>query len=96
MLSYQRLQGTPVSTYVTDYISIEELRQTVVCIAAQRLVRTSSGTTSAVFEIVQDDVLDEMTDSIMKGDRIIVSEERKVEALMLKYSLPKAVPDGHA
>ncbi|WP_342511364.1 competence type IV pilus ATPase ComGA [Sporosarcina sp. FSL K6-1522] len=77
-------------------VSIEELRQTVVCIAAQRLVRTSSGTTSAVFEIVQDDVLDEMTNSIMKGDRIIVSEEQKVEALMLKYSHPKVVQDGHA
>ena len=67
-------------------ISAEELRQTIVCISAQRLIRTSSGQMGAVFEIIQGDMLDRMTDSVMKGERVVVPENLKVESLIRKYS----------
>ena len=38
-------------------ISAEELRQTIVCISAQRLIRSKSGKMGAVFEIIQEEKL---------------------------------------
>lgn len=66
-------------------VSAEELRQTVVCIATQRLIRKSTGGIGAVFEIAKDQVLDGMMDSIMKGERVIFPKEQQIEALALKY-----------
>ena len=68
-------------------ISAEELRQTIVCISAQRLVRNASGKRGAVFEIIQGDSLVQMTDSILRGERIVVPDELKVESLIRKYSI---------
>lgn len=67
-------------------ISAEELRQTIVCISAQRLIQRSSGQMGAVFEIIQGDRLDQMTDLIIKGERVVVPENLRVESLIRKYS----------
>lgn len=75
-------------------ISAEELRQTIICISAQRLIQTATGRMGAVFEIIQGDTLNGMTDSIMKGDRVVVPEEVKVESLMRKYSGQSVRRDG--
>jgi len=72
-------------------ISAEELRQTVVCISAQRLIRSASGKRGAVFEIIEGDTLNRMTDTIMKGERVIVPEEHQVESLFHKYNRPSVV-----
>ncbi|MBO0586441.1 Flp pilus assembly complex ATPase component TadA [Sporosarcina sp. E16_8] len=74
-------------------ISAEELRQTVVCISAQRLIRNASGKRGAVFEIIQGGTLNRMTDSIMKGERVVVPEEQKVESLIRKYNRPIVMRD---
>lgn len=66
-------------------ISAEELRQTIVCISAQRLIQRTSGKMGAVFEIIQGDGLDRMTDLIIKGERVVVPENLRVESLIQKY-----------
>lgn len=66
-------------------ISAEELRQTIVCISAQRLIQRASGQMGAVFEIIQGDRLDQMTDLIIKGERVVVPENLRVESLIQKY-----------
>jgi competence protein ComGA len=70
-------------------ISVEELRQTVVCISAQRLIRQHSGDPGVVFEIVDGVVLDDMTDAIMKGERIIFPSEKRIASVVKRYSIPK-------
>jgi len=66
-------------------ISAEELRQTVVCISSQRLVKTKNGETNAVFEIIEGKMLEELADSITKGERVVYPEELRVETLSRKY-----------
>lgn len=66
-------------------VSPEELRQTVVCISAQRLIRKVNGHTGAVFEIIDGDALANIADSIMTGGRIILPEQLSVEKLVKKY-----------
>ena len=74
-------------------ISAEELRQTIVCISAQRLIRKASGKRGAVFEIIQGNGLAKMTDSILKGERIVVPDELRVESLIRKYSISSVIQD---
>ncbi|WP_203246918.1 competence type IV pilus ATPase ComGA [Sporosarcina beigongshangi] len=71
-------------------VSAEELRQTIICISAQRLIQRASGEMGAVFEIIQGDHLDNMADSIIKGERVVVPEHLQVESLIHKYG-PKTV-----
>lgn len=66
-------------------VSAEELRQTVVCIATQRLIRKPTGKVCAIFEIAKDQALDGMMDSIMKGERFLFPKEQRIEALVTKY-----------
>jgi competence protein ComGA len=66
-------------------ISAEELRQTIVCISAQRLVRKKNGEMGAVFEIIQGSILEQMTDTIMRGERVSFPDELKVDTLAQKY-----------
>jgi len=75
-------------------ISAEELRQTVVCISAQRLIRTSSQNVGAVFEIIEGDMLDQMIDSIMNGKRVIYPKELSVEALAQKHERTQGTYNG--
>ena len=74
-------------------ISAEELRQTIVCISAQRLIRTASGKLGAVFEIMQGDKLDHMMDAIIQGERVEIPKEEKVETLVRKYCLAHVMHD---
>ncbi|MGN7387826.1 competence type IV pilus ATPase ComGA [Sporosarcina sp. SAFN-015] len=75
-------------------ITPEELRQTIVCISAQRLIRKKDGDVGAVFEIVQGDLLDAMADGIISGKRVTVPKEMTIEAVMKKYSLNKGMSHG--
>ena len=70
-------------------VSAEELRQTVICISAQRLIRQQSGHRGVVFEIVDGQMLDNMTDSIMKGERINFPSEKRIGTVVNKYSCPQ-------
>ena len=70
-------------------ISAEELRQTIICISAQRLIRKPDGNIGAIFEIIEGDMLDEMTDSIMKGERVVSPEAQQINTLVKKYSKPQ-------
>ncbi|WP_342505186.1 competence type IV pilus ATPase ComGA [Sporosarcina sp. FSL K6-2383] len=75
-------------------VSAEELRQTIICISAQRLIQRTSGQMGAVFEIIQGDHLDRMTDSIIKGDRVVVPENLQVESLIHKYGSATVMRNG--
>ena len=67
-------------------ISAEELRQTAVCISAQRLIRKTDGKLTAVFEIFQDDKLNRLKNSLTNQESIQLSSEGGVEAIARKYS----------
>lgn len=67
-------------------ISTEELRQTAVCISAQRLIRKSDGELAAVFEIYQGEELEDLKNSLSNNQPISLSEEGRVETLARKYS----------
>lgn len=66
-------------------ITPEELRQTVVCISAQRLIQKENGETTAVFEIVQGELLNAIADGIVNGEKINVPTEMKIESVLKKY-----------
>ena len=68
-------------------ITAEELRQTIVCIAAQRLVQKKDGGVGAVFEIVQGELLDSIADGVISGKRVTVPKEMTIDAGMRKYSI---------
>lgn len=68
-------------------ITPEELRQTVVCISAQRLIEKKDGGVGAVFEIVQGELLAKIADGIISGKRVTVPEEMTIEAVMKQYSV---------
>lgn len=70
-------------------ISAEELRQTIICISAQRLIRKPDGDIGAIFEIIEGDMLDEMTDSIMRGERVNSPKEMQINTLVNKYRKPQ-------
>ena len=61
-------------------ITAEELRQTIVCIAAQRLVQKSDGGVGAIFEIVQGEMLDSIADGVISGKRVTVPKEMTLDA----------------
>ncbi|WP_438310738.1 ATPase, T2SS/T4P/T4SS family [Sporosarcina sp. FA9] len=75
-------------------VSPEELRQTIVCIAAQRLVRNSKGKMGAVFEIITGSLLDKMADAIIRGERVVFPYDLQIETLVQKYSQPPHEVNG--
>ncbi|MGG0667618.1 competence type IV pilus ATPase ComGA [Lederbergia citrisecunda] len=72
-------------------ITPEELRQTIVCISAQRLIRKKDGGFGAVFEIVQGELLEAIADGIISGEQVAVPKEMTIEAVMKKYSMEKGI-----
>lgn len=70
-------------------ITPEELRQTIVCICGQRLIQKENGETSAVFEIVQGDLLDSIADGIVNGEKISIPSELKIETVIQRYGSRK-------
>ncbi|MCM3743347.1 Flp pilus assembly complex ATPase component TadA [Sporosarcina luteola] len=75
-------------------ITPEELRQTVVCISAQRLIRKADGNIGAVFEILQGDLLEAIADGIISGEHVTVPKEMTIEAILTKYSMKKTISSG--
>lgn len=67
-------------------VSAEELRQTAVCISAQRLIREPNGRPAVVFQIVQDEQLDQLKRLVKNGEPAVLPHEGSVEALARKYS----------
>ncbi|MDN4609029.1 competence type IV pilus ATPase ComGA [Sporosarcina highlanderae] len=67
-------------------ITPEELRQTIVCISAQRLIQKSDGSPGVVFEIVQGNLLESIAEEIIKGKKVSIPREIKIESLLKKYS----------
>ncbi len=66
-------------------ISAEELRQTVVCISAQRLIRQQKWRVRALYlKLFKESCLIEMTDSIMKGERVVIPKELRRELLLVE------------
>lgn len=74
-------------------ISAEELRQTIVCISAQRLIRSKSGKMGAVFEIIQEEKLGKVADAIIEGERVVIAVEERVETLIKKYQKESVMND---
>ncbi|WP_153732945.1 competence type IV pilus ATPase ComGA [Sporosarcina obsidiansis] len=60
-------------------VHLEELRQTIIAISAQRLITRHSGETAAIFEILQDPYIEQATEAISKGERFSVPNERKID-----------------
>ncbi len=74
-------------------ISAEELRQTIVCISAQRLIRSKRGKMGAVFEIIQEEKLGKVADAIIEGERVVIAVEERVETLIKKYQKVSVMND---
>ncbi len=68
-------------------VSAEELRQTLVCISSQRLVQNLNGDAHAIFEITNEEIIDEMFESIAKGNRFIAPKDESMAELIEKYKL---------
>lgn len=66
-------------------ISLEELRQSVICISTQRLIRMASGEQKAIFEIADDAALETMLDEMAEGRRVTAFANKKVEAMVKIY-----------
>ncbi|KXH87445.1 competence type IV pilus ATPase ComGA [Sporosarcina sp. HYO08] len=74
-------------------ISLEELRQTIICISSQRLTRDVSGKTSATFEIIQGAMIDRIAGAMASGERISMVHEFKTEMVSNKSANQKLIHD---
>ncbi|MCM3710899.1 competence type IV pilus ATPase ComGA [Sporosarcina luteola] len=75
-------------------ITPEELRQTVVCISAQRLIRKKDGDIGAVFEIIQGELLESIAEGIISGEQVTVPKEMTIDSILRKYSMEKMISRG--
>ena len=66
-------------------IHVEELRQTIVAISAQRLVTQESGETTAIFEILQEADLQLAAEAIVNGKRFVTPDDKKIEVQQALY-----------
>lgn len=66
-------------------VSFEKLRQSVICISSQRLIRMDSGEQKAVFEIVDGTELEMMLEEMATGRRVAISPEKRVETMVKIY-----------
>ncbi len=71
-------------------ITLEELRQTVVCISTQRIISNPNGNTKAVFEIIEENQVELIIDSIARGEKITRSKDIAIGTLVQKYRLQDA------
>ncbi|MBY0220907.1 MULTISPECIES: competence type IV pilus ATPase ComGA [Sporosarcina] len=60
-------------------VHLEELRQTLIAISAQRLITKQTGETAAIFEILQDPYIEQAAEAISKGHRFSMPSERKID-----------------
>ncbi|MFS0575210.1 competence type IV pilus ATPase ComGA [Sporosarcina sp. 179-K 3D1 HS] len=70
-------------------ISAEELRQTIICISAQRLIRKAGGQQGAIFEILSGNQLDYMVDAVIRGERFNLPVSMKLDTISRKYGVPE-------
>ncbi|AXH99016.1 competence protein ComG [Sporosarcina sp. PTS2304] len=66
-------------------IHVEELRQTIIAISAQRLVTKHSGETAAIFEILNEVAIAEATEAIAAGQRFTSPSDQNIEKQLLLY-----------
>lgn len=66
-------------------VSVEELRQTLVCISAQRLIQKQGGEMGAIFEINSGEMLEDTFDALLKGERFVAPKDQRIAALVEKY-----------
>lgn len=66
-------------------IHVEELRQTIIAISAQRLITQQSGETAAVFEILQESDLQLATESMVNGLRFTLPVNKNIEVQQALY-----------
>lgn len=67
-------------------VSLEELRQTIVCVASQRLIIRKNGEMGTVFEMVAEAQIEEMMDAIQKGERFANETDAQINELVKVYS----------
>ena len=67
-------------------VSAEELRQTTVCISAQRLIRKENGELGAVFDILQNEELESLKQTLNGNEGSTSMNEGSVETVARKYS----------
>ncbi|WP_336824649.1 competence type IV pilus ATPase ComGA [Sporosarcina sp. USHLN248] len=72
-------------------ITPEELRQTIVCISSQRLITKTDGEIGAVFQIIQGEMLNLLSDRIIRGERIEMPNELQIETVVRKYAVPEGL-----
>lgn len=65
-------------------VSAEELRQTIVCISAQRLIRKKDGETGAVFEVIEGATLENLASAIVNGKEVM-HPDRTILELVKEY-----------
>lgn len=66
--------------------SIEELRQTIVCIASQRLIIQKNGELGTIFELIEGQAIEEMMRAIQKGERFTNGNAQTVSELVKEFS----------
>ena len=66
-------------------ISIEELRQTTICISTQRLIRDLSGNRKAIFDIIDGKMLNDIAETIRTGNRVVQSHESRMDTISKRY-----------
>lgn len=67
-------------------VSLEELRQTVICVSSQRLIIQKNGELGTVFEMIEGQTVDEMMRAVQKGERFVNGSVPSMEALVKEFS----------
>lgn len=67
-------------------ISLEELRQTLICVSSQRLIIQKNGELGTVFEMIGDEEIEDVVEAIQKGERFIRQPNTSMATLVEKYS----------
>lgn len=72
-------------------ISLEELRQTVICVASQRLIIQENGKLGSIFEIIDEEKVEAVIEAIQKGERFHNHAAMDMNDLIAKYSRKQKV-----
>lgn len=66
-------------------VSLEELRQTIVCVTSQRLIIHENGKLGSVFEVMGNEEIERAMNAIKKGERFMQHPDRSIHTLAKKY-----------
>lgn len=67
-------------------VSLEELRQTVICVASQRLIARKTGELGTLFEIIEGQAIEEMMRAIQRGERYTNDAAPPLSELVKEFS----------